>query len=80
MLANIDPKERVRVILQHISMQFADAAERIKAGHVNLMTNSITAGIEMIEPLFRALEMLDEAAVMKFTEGAIKKLLKEKPN
>lgn len=58
MSLNIDPKERVRVILLSIADNFRTAAEAIKSGDEAKMQNWLNCGLKCLEPLSRAIGML----------------------
>lgn len=55
---SIDPKWRVEIILRSIAGNFTTAADAMKAGDEDKMKNWLRCGVQCLEPLERAIEML----------------------
>jgi hypothetical protein len=57
-MANIDPKQRVRVILLSIADNFKTAAEAIEKGDEAKMMNWMNCGLNCLAPLAQSIKML----------------------
>lgn len=60
-MANISNELRLGGVLGGISMMYADAAMAAKKGEWEKMERKIVAALEMLDPLVRSMEMLENS-------------------